>query len=219
MSGHANGLYREKGYWDERFEGEESYEWLAGYSEVRELIRRFVAREARVLIVGHGNSRLGVEMVEDGYSRVTNSDFSAVVIEKMRERYPNMHWIVADMLSLSTTFSESSFDVVLDKAAMDAIVTDEGDPWDPNEETREMVRTLCREARHVLRADGGRLIQISFQQPHFRKRLMTSPGLRLEALHDVHVGMGYFFYVWAASLAVGRHRRFAATALTKLTSL
>ena len=49
-----------------------------------------------------------------------------------------------DMTSM-TGFEDATFDVVLDKAAMDALVTDEGDPWNPSPEaaasTQQMVGT------------------------------------------------------------------------------
>ena len=42
----------------------------------------------RVLIVGCGNSRLGEDMMRDGwFGGITNVDFSSVVIEQMEERY------------------------------------------------------------------------------------------------------------------------------------
>ena len=44
----------------------------------------------------------------------------------------NILLLQADMLNLTSTFKPASFDCVLDKGAMDALVTDEGDPWDPN---------------------------------------------------------------------------------------
>lgn len=190
-----NSVYRLREYWDERFEEEEEYEWLASYKDVRSQIRSVIPSTSRVLVVGHGNSRLGIDLHEDGYRNVTNSDFSKVVIDKMKARYPQLLWIEADMLSLSRCcdFVEK-FDYVLDKAAMDALVTDEGDPWNPSERTREEVGMVCREARSVLK-EGGKLIQISFQQPHFRKALMSSEAI-LEEVRSVEVGLGYFFYVW-----------------------
>lgn len=191
----SNEAYRSREYWDERFATEESYEWLASYHDVRELVRSYVHPAARVLTVGHGNSRLGVDLVEDGYANVTNSDFSPIVIDQMRSRYPTHHWAVANMLSLSASFANSSFDCIIDKAAMDALVTDVGDPWNPCDRAKSDIRKVCTEMRRVLRPAGGRLIQISFQQPHFRERLMTSDMI-LETVCDVDVGLGYFFYVW-----------------------
>jgi hypothetical protein len=41
-----------------------------------------------------------------------------------------MHWEVMDMTAL--TFDDSSFDAVIDKAAMDALMCDEQDVWNPS---------------------------------------------------------------------------------------
>ena len=46
---------------------------------------------------------------------------------------------------------------------MDALVTDEGDPWNPNDKTVAAIDSLCTEALKVIKP-GGALIQISFQQ-------------------------------------------------------
>lgn len=40
-----------------------------------------------VLQIGCGNSRLPFEMLQDGYSRLSNIDISSVVIEQMRRAY------------------------------------------------------------------------------------------------------------------------------------
>ena len=43
---------------------------------------------------------------------------------------------------------------------------------------------------------GGTFIQISFQQPHFRKKYLEScPLLALTNVETVDVGLGYFFFV------------------------
>ena len=104
---------------------------------------------------------------------------------------------VMDMTKM--TYPPASFDFVLDKAAMDALVTDEGDPWDPNEATKASTGAMMRSVAAVLRP-GGVFVQISFQQPHFRKKYLAaaegSPyDLRVEAVETVDVGLGYFFFV------------------------
>jgi len=40
-------------------------------------------------------------------------------------------------------FSSQSFDVVIDKAAMDASMTEEPDPWNPEDKVICMARSLC----------------------------------------------------------------------------
>ncbi|KAF1778792.1 S-adenosyl-L-methionine-dependent methyltransferase [Phytophthora cactorum] len=46
-----------------------------------------------------------------------------------QEEMPEMKWIEADMTKLREVFTPESFDVVIDKAAMDALMCDEGDRY------------------------------------------------------------------------------------------
>jgi hypothetical protein len=68
-------------------------------------------------------------------------------------------------------FSDESFDVVIDKAAMDALMTQEGDVWNPEDSVVEKARSMCRHISRILKP-GGYHLQISFQQPHFRKKYL-----------------------------------------------
>jgi hypothetical protein len=49
----------------------------------------------------------------------------------MKKKYSNLEWLVMDMKKLN--FESETFDIVIDKAGMDAILADEGgDVWHPN---------------------------------------------------------------------------------------
>ena len=76
-----------------------------------------------------------------------------------------------DMLDLAA-LPDGSFDAVVDKAAMDALMCDEGSVWDPDPRTREDARRMCHATSRVLRP-GGVFVQISFAQPHFRRRYLA----------------------------------------------
>ena len=79
-----------------------------------------------------------------------------------------------DMLAME--FPPGSFDVVLDKATMDVLQVDTEDPWNPQESVLARCRSYCENVVKVLKP-GGRLVQISFQQPHFRKPLLMDWGI------------------------------------------
>ena len=49
----------------------------------------------------------------------------------MKKKYPENQWVVSDVKDLKE-FKDEEFDVVFDKATMDALVTDEGSCWNPN---------------------------------------------------------------------------------------
>lgn len=178
-----NRVYSRQSYWDERFGDEESYEWLVGWSDLETSLRPHLREEDRILLVGCGNSSLSADLYDAGFHNITSIDFSAVLIEKMaalhaRER-PEMQWLTMDMCDLR--FEDGSFDVVLDKAAMDAIMVDEGDVWDPAEDVRDKADRMCRSVSRVLRS-GGTFLMVSFMQPHFRRWYLLSRD-RDEASH------------------------------------
>jgi ubiquinone/menaquinone biosynthesis C-methylase UbiE len=60
-------------------------------------------------------------MYNDGYNIVVNIDISPVVINAMKEKHPEMEWLVMDVTNLSA-FDNASFDYALDKGTLDAIL-------------------------------------------------------------------------------------------------
>eukprot|EP00620_Florenciella_sp_RCC1587_P018131 CAMPEP_0182574976 /NCGR_PEP_ID=MMETSP1324-20130603/28178_1 /TAXON_ID=236786 /ORGANISM="Florenciella sp., Strain RCC1587" /LENGTH=181 /DNA_ID=CAMNT_0024790475 /DNA_START=33 /DNA_END=574 /DNA_ORIENTATION=- len=132
----------------------------------------------RILVVGCGNSPFTAALYDDGFKNVTSIDFSPTVIKAMAARHaearPELKWLTMDMLDLK--FDDESFDVVIDKAAMDALMTDEGSVWDPAQATRDAADAMCRESSRVLVKGGGVFICVSFAQPHFRIKYLEAFG-------------------------------------------
>eukprot|EP01098_Paradermamoeba_levis_P003739 TRINITY_DN1666_c0_g1_i1.p1 TRINITY_DN1666_c0_g1~~TRINITY_DN1666_c0_g1_i1.p1 ORF type:complete len:175 (+),score=45.89 TRINITY_DN1666_c0_g1_i1:224-748(+) len=122
---------------------------------------------------GCGNSTLSEEMYKDGFLHITNIDFSEIVIETMKERckdMPEMKWEVMDIFSLG--YADKSFDVVLDKGTLDAIMSERGDKWEVDEELDKQITQICCEYSRVLK-EGGVFVYVTFGQPHFRKPLLN----------------------------------------------
>ena len=173
----SNSDYKEKSYWDDRFTTENSFDWLLTYEQLKEfLLPHFKDEYRRALVIGCGNSNFSSSLYDDNFFKdIVNIDFSDVIINKMqvnnREARPNMSWITMDMLDLK--FEPNTFDVVIDKASMDALFVDEGDVWDPNENVIISVDKMCEGISKVLKS-GGIYIQISFSQPHFRMKYLLN---------------------------------------------
>mmetsp|Transcript_12895 Transcript_12895/g.30020 ORF Transcript_12895/g.30020 Transcript_12895/m.30020 type:complete len:141 (+) Transcript_12895:117-539(+) len=75
-----------------------------------------------------------------------------------------------DMTDMSE-FPDASFQVVIDKAAMDAIMVKEGDVWNPNFEVVHQTRNMCHHVSRIL-VQGGIFLCVSFAQPHFRTKYL-----------------------------------------------
>lgn len=98
-----NSEYSGLSYWDTRYTTEEEFEWCKGFQDFRHLIEKHVNPSDRILVLGCGNSRLGVDLYEAGYTKVMNVDYSSVVIERMAAKFSNMpglEWRVMDMRNL-----------------------------------------------------------------------------------------------------------------------
>lgn len=173
----SNTKFKRKDYWDDRFQKEEEYDWLAKFSDIYSTLQPYIKPSDKILVLGCGNSTFSEDLYDAGYHNIVNIDFSDTVIDNMERKYklsrPSMEWICMDMTDLQ--FPLHSFDVVIDKAAMDALMVDEGDVWYPNQSVIDIVDKMCLSIRKVLKSHTGVYIQVSFAQPHFRtKYLMGS---------------------------------------------
>lgn len=170
----SNSRFAKIDYWNKRFTTEESYDWLLEYDHVENDLSSLLKFSDRILIVGCGNSSFSRKLYDAGFKKIVNIDYSSVVIERMLNSNisscPEMEWITMDMTDLK--FPNEYFDVVIDKAAMDALVVNEGDVWDPNQDVKISVHKMCSEVRRVLKPSDSKFIQISFAQPHFRTKYL-----------------------------------------------
>ncbi|GKY93724.1 endothelin-converting enzyme 2 [Mayamaea pseudoterrestris] len=167
--------YNSLHYWEDRFSKEPNYEWLLSYQQLQATLSKYLCKPScRILIVGCGNAPFSKDLYDAGYENIVNIDYSSVVVHAMRQQHamlrPKMEWLVMDMTNL--TFEDASFDVVIDKAAFDAMLADEGDVWKPNHSSIDAGYDACRSISRVLTPNGGVFLQISLVQPHFRKKYL-----------------------------------------------
>ncbi|XP_032080703.1 EEF1A lysine methyltransferase 4 [Thamnophis elegans] len=194
----SNAGYRQRGFWDERYEqeGAEPTEWFGGLESFREPLEAELKPEDRILVLGCGNSALSYDLFQLGYTDITNIDYSAVCISRMQDRYAHcsgLHWAVMDARFL--TFTDGSFDVVLEKGFLDSIMVEEKDLWNVSQEAKILVDQVLIEVARVLQP-RGKFISITFAQPHFRKRHYAQRAYNWSIQHlsygrDFH----YFLYV------------------------
>ena len=121
--------FARKEYWDQFFtKRSKSFEWYGNYNDLRSTISRYVKLSDNILVVGCGNSRLSVDLYDDGYHQNTSIDISEVVIKKMISKYqsnnmrPEMVFEVMDIFNMQ--YEDEQFNVILDKGTLDALSSD-----------------------------------------------------------------------------------------------
>jgi len=77
-------------------------------------------------------------------------------------------------------FEDETFDVIIDKGTMDAMLAVKGSVWDPPQNVVDDCNKEVDEAIRVLRKPAGIFIYVTFGQPHFRRRYLTREGWSLE---------------------------------------
>lgn len=173
----CNTDYKDPRYWNQRFENEDSYEWLVDYNDIKSSLHRILQsfdESSKFLQLGCGNSNFGIDLYRDGYKDITNIDISEVCVEKMSRKYPELKFRTMDMTKME--FAENTFDVVLEKASLDSLLVDCKSPWDYSGPGYLSVIQSLLEVKKVLKADGV-FVSITFSQPHFRLPLLARPEL------------------------------------------
>ncbi|KAJ6530078.1 S-adenosyl-L-methionine-dependent methyltransferase [Mycena vulgaris] len=172
-----------------------SYDWYRSYADIAPLLRTLIPRkEARILILGCGNSTLSQDMYDDGYMNIVNIDYSLVVIEQMQARHgelrPKMQWLEMDVRDLK--FADGEFDVAIDKGTMDAMMTAKSDPWNPPQQVRKDCNAEVNEVIRTLKK-ASLFICIAFGQPHFLRRYLVR---RETTLKDRALGEHFNYYLY-----------------------
>ena len=118
----------------------------------------------------------------------------------MREKHAlisnpeQLRWTTMDMMNME--YPNETFDVVIDKATMDVIMTDNKDPWNPTEEVKSRGVLVMQNVYKVLK-QSGLFIQISFDQPHFRKKFIQPDFIQWAEFKQQNIdkGLGYFMFI------------------------
>ncbi|CAM9511911.1 unnamed protein product [Choristocarpus tenellus] len=148
--------YSSSSYWEQRYREGVSWEWYFGFQQLQPLFERFVPKTARVLEVGCGDKPLAWDLRADGYTgKICSFDFAPSVISQLdKEKKDCMEkrddtdteFMVKVMDAREVEFEANSFDLVVDKGTIDAMLC--------SEEGKDNARLICCEAGRVLAWDG-----------------------------------------------------------------
>ena len=177
------------------------YDWLANWEDIKPIMETQVMKDlykpqkthggdriiyrpqdapkgkSKILNIGCGNSQMTEEMYDEGYTDITNIDISAFCIEQMKainlESRPLMKWLTMDCTKMDE-FSDNSFDIIIDKSTIDALLCDHDTPF-------VTVAKSLYEMQRVLKPSGY-LITISFGPPEHRVFHLTNEHLVFDFL-------------------------------------
>jgi SAM-dependent methyltransferase len=161
-------------YWSQRFQQEETFEWLMPWSVLEPPLRTLnllpLDPTARILNLGCGNSDLPLDLYRSGHHHVTSVDFVASVIDRMKERCERaigwqppapthgtdpapvptaecpLQFLEMDCLDMSRLPAQS-FQLCIDKSTSDAISCGDDDEY-------TKLRTLCDQVARVIQPGG-----------------------------------------------------------------
>ena len=123
-------------------------------------------KEDGILMAGCGVSRLSEEMWKDGYQSIVNIDISRVAIDHMESKYKENKALTFQQMNVcSLEFPDESFDAVIVKGTMDAILCGEG--------STANVAKMCMEVSRVLKPSGI-LFVVSYGVPDNRMQYLEN---------------------------------------------
>ena len=134
---------------------------LEDYDTIQPIFEELkIPKQARILNIGCGNSEFSERLYDEGYTNNFNIDIADNVIKYMNSRKgkrKNLHYEVMDVRELK--YADESFDVVIDKSTIDALLCGEHAYMNVAKMTKEISRVL---------KTGGIYFIISYGKPENR---------------------------------------------------
>ena len=156
--------YGEKKYWVDRYESQKgkTFDWLEDYESIKPMINDIgIKKNAYVLNVGCGNSEFSEKMYNDGFKNNYNIDICPNVINYMKERNKGKEGLIYKEMDVRNMkdFKDETFDLVIDKSTIDAILC--------GENSFTNVALMTKEISRILKT-GGIYFIISYGRPEYR---------------------------------------------------
>ena len=189
--------YSSQEYWESRYQKVQGFhEWYCSYDNLKPLLEQKISLNHTVLEIGCGDSPLLPGLLEAGHTGLLHGiDFSKSIILKLINDQTKKSEldVTAEYLEMDARhlkYEDDSWDVVLDKGTLDAMLCDK-------ETGLVNARELTEEACRVLKKSSGVMVFISHIQvetPEFNDWMQNCI---LPVLDD------YRSYLWKVEAHVG----------------
>ena len=193
--------YGSSSYWDKRYREEKKpFDWYQPYKNLKGIVDDLLKgrEDPHILYVGCGNSLVANEMYEEGYKQIDCIDISQVIVEKMSEEYasyPGLTFRVMDVTDMAE-YKKETFDLVLDKGTLDAILC--------GNESYKKANKMMLEIQRVLKPEGF-FMEVTYGDKDSRMTHLKGKGLSwkskdfLELKKPLKENESHFVYVMAKS--------------------
>ena len=163
--------YDDANYWDSRYldaSRSATFDWHCDLSHLREHLKPHLRKGIRrILIIGCGNSQLPAHLWDAGFHSITALDICAITVRRMVSKFksarPGLDFLCLDARAMSRLHAET-FDLVIDKACMDAMFCSDGHFVDVSAMLHEVNRVLVPSGRFVSLSHGSPLARIPLLQ-------------------------------------------------------
>lgn len=165
-------------------------EWYLTRNEtihhLQNLLQQYLPNTSALSIYhsGCGTSNLCIDLSNNlvEKSRVTNTDFSQPVVDIMAARHPTLHFIRED--ARSTTFSDNSFHLIVDKGTLDAASSSSA-------ESETNVASILNDYHRVLMNKGLAVIFSLYGSKEWQEKLRIVENIfeiKIYTLDKTHPG-------------------------------
>eukprot|EP01135_Chromosphaera_perkinsii_P002021 Nk52_evm68s215 gene=Nk52_evmTU68s215 len=200
--------YGDLEYWNRRYSNAASTnaqptEYLCDFTYIEGYIKPYFCEDDTIVVIGCGNSNMGLHIAQLGYDSVINIDNSSTVITHMKKKHAtnkSLRFVVMDALKLS--FPVGSIDLIIDKGTLDTCLC--------SREGKRKSVDMIKESLRTLKPDGAMII-ISSGEPNTRRPLLqnAAPDWDLEIIQipkpplpkdacqvfDLHLNAHFYVYI------------------------
>ena len=201
-SSSSSSAYGSAEYWEARYQGERekkgteySFEWYCSFSEIWPLLETHVDtvnEDMKVLHIGCGNSLMSAELAEKYFRNVLSIDRAGCVVNYMRARHSKVQGLTFAAMDVRKMdrIPDASYDIILEKACLDAVYC--------SLESYEDVKMALKEIWRVLKPKGT-FLSVSHAGPVSRLPHLSTcdwdvDHTRFSAFHN-NIGVGLHLYV------------------------